>query len=206
MKKTKTNYKLEFQKYFAEFTGVFFLTLAVSLNNFALNPALPTAVVAALVVMTFVYTVGPISGAHLNPAVTLGMLATKKISIKESTFYVLAQVAAAMLAATLYAAATGDSSPDSWVVGLPVFVSELVGAFILVFGVSAVANAKVTQGASGLVVGGSLLVGLTVASVLGAGVLNPAVALGLGSISLSYLVGPLVGGLLGAGAFKFLMK
>ena len=57
------------------------------------------ALVFGLIIMVMIYAVGHISGAHFNPAVTIGFLCTKKIGAKESVSFILAQCAAACLAA-----------------------------------------------------------------------------------------------------------
>ena len=202
--KTKSNLRLEFQKYFAEFLGVFVLTTSVAFTSITVAPAVSTPVAAALAVLLFVYTVGHISGAHLNPAVTFGLWINKNISTKEAVIYVLAQITAAIMATTIYAAIMSDTSPNGWEVTMAGLVSEIVGTFVLVFGVANVANGKVPQALSGVVVGGSLLLGLTLASMYGAGVLNPAISLAFGSISVPYLFGPFIGGALGGLAYKAL--
>ena len=83
-----------------------------------------------------------------------------------------------------------------------IMLMEMLGAFIFSLGVAASVFGKVSQGASGLAVGGSLLLGILIASSGSNAVLNPAVALGIGSFSFSYLLGPIVGATLGMALYK----
>jgi glycerol uptake facilitator-like aquaporin len=189
----------------AELLAVFCLTLGVSVSLAALKEATP--LVAALTVGLFVYTIGPVSGAHINPAVTIGLASVGKIAWKEALWYIGAQVVGALLA-MLAVSAVADVPDPNVTDELTVVAGEMVGAFVLVFGVSAVAYGKVNAGASGAVVGLSLLLGIALAVLSGfsAGVLNPAVALGIGTVSVFYLVAPLVGGVLAAQLYRWLVK
>ncbi len=183
------------KNYLAEFIGTFTLTSAV-LIALGGQWAGYTPMIAGLTVGLFVYTVGAISGAHLNPAITIGAWSIKKIPTQTAVVYVVSQLLAALAAKYL----VGSMYPvaditvvNSWAV----LVGELVGTMILAFGVSAVVFKRVTQSASGLVIGGSLTLGVLVASGLSNGVLNPAVALGIGSFSWIYVLAPIVGSLIG---------
>ena len=84
-------------KYLAEFVGTFLLTLAVSVCLASKFPV-PTAVVAALTLGVSVYVFGAISGTHINPAITLGILSVGRISPKDAALYVVSQLAGAGLA------------------------------------------------------------------------------------------------------------
>lgn len=187
--------------YLVESLGTFGLTLAVALS-LAGGLAVATPIVAALTLGLFVYTVGPISGAHLNPAVTIGLWSVRQIQLTKAIGYMLAQLigaVAALYLAGIFAPAADLAVSNAVLVGL----AELIGAFFFVFGITAVVTGKVPQSLSGVVVGGSLLFGITLASIASNGVLNPAVALGIGSFNAMYLVGPILGAVLGAWAFKF---
>jgi len=187
----------------AEFVGTLVLTVAVSLAILYELP-LSVPVIAALTLGLFVYTVGPVSGAHLNPAVTIGLWSVRKISDADAARYVAAQVLGALGALFLVKLLVGHplavGVEDTVLVG----VVEAAGAFLLTFGVSAVAYGKAAEEASGLIVGGSLLLGALFASVEGNGVVNPAVAVGIGSLSLMYIIGPLIGGVLAAQLYNAL--
>lgn len=185
------------RKHIAEFIGTFALTTAVALS-LILNLPLATPLVAALTLMLFVYTIGDISGAHLNPAVTIGLASIKKISGKEAAFYLVAQFLGALVAMVVVKGLTSET-PNLLVENTAsVGTVEAFGAFFLVFGVCAVVLDKVKTAASGLVIGGSLLLGILMTAGLSNGVLNPAVALGIGSFSVMYVVGPIIGGVFAA--------
>ena len=192
------------RKYLAEITGTFILTFTMILSLAGAAP-MATPVAAALAVGIGVYMFGSLSGAHFNPAITLGVLAVRKISVNDAVLYITSQLigagAATILARTIVEMPTLNvsSSPD-------VMMMELIGTFILALGVGAAVHGKVSQGASGLTVGGSLLVGIIVAAAGSNGVLNPAVALGIGSFSYAYLLGPVVGGALGMVLYSNLHK
>lgn len=187
--------------YAAEFLATFCLTLAVSLS--LTGAPVVTPLVAALTLGIFVYTVGPISGAHVNPAVTIGLASAGKINPRDAVLYVIAQLLGAVVALliiTSIGAAPTVAVDDAF----PVAIGEAFGAFLLTFGVSSVAFGKVHEAASGIVVGLSLLLGISFASTVSNGVLNPAVAVGIGSVSLFYLLAPVLGGVLGAQAYRLL--
>jgi glycerol uptake facilitator protein len=188
----------------------------------------------ALAVAMGVYAVGRISGAHLNPAITLGMAAIGKFAWSEVPKYLAAQFLGAFLGAIVvwltYLAhwpATEDSGKKLMVFSTAPairklhlnLVTEIVGTFVLMFGVLAIlANPAPTQ--SGLT---PLLIGFLVWSIglsLGAPTgyaINPARDLGprlahallpiagKGASDWGYawvpIVGPVIGGLLGAIAY-----
>ena len=85
-------------------------------------------------------------------------------------------------------------------------IAEFLGAFFFAFGIASVVYGKVLGALSGVVVGGSLLLGISIAVGLGSnGVLNPAVAFGIGSWGLMYVLGPILGAICGMQAYKRLM-
>ena len=87
-----------------------------------------------------------------------------------------------------------------------VIMAEIVGTFVFAFGVAAAVHGRVSQGASGLAVGGSLLLGISLAAKGSNAVLNPAVALGIGSVSASYLIGPVIGAILAMVIYHFISE
>jgi glycerol uptake facilitator-like aquaporin len=187
-------------KYFAEFIGTFVLALAVSVSLAGTFPV-PTPVIAGLALGYGVYAMGGVSGAHFNPAITLGLLSIRKISPHDAAMYIAMQLIGASLATIV--AKQYIVVPALPVLDNPmVMLGEGLGTFVFAFGVAAVAKGQVSQGASGLAVGGSLLLGLLIASPASNAVLNPAVALAIGSFSLSYFVGPILGAIIAMLLYK----
>ncbi|MCR5820187.1 MAG: MIP family channel protein [Bacteroidaceae bacterium] len=98
------------KKYLAEMVGTMVLVLmgcgtAVSLNC-GVDPAsvIGTAIAFGLAVVAMAYTIGGVSGCHINPAITLGCLLTKRISTKDACMYMIFQVIGAFIgSALLYA-------------------------------------------------------------------------------------------------------
>jgi glycerol uptake facilitator-like aquaporin len=191
------------KKYIAELLGTFTLALVVGLS---LKIAFPVAtpILAGLVLLLFVYSIGHISGTHINPAVTIGAWSIGKITASDALMYIIAQIIGAGLALIVISQTVGLAVltvTNSWGVG----GAELLGAFFFTFGIASVVYGKTPQDASGLVVGGSLLLGISIAAMLGSnGVLNPAVALGIGSLNLAYILGPIIGAVCGMQVYKHL--
>lgn len=193
------------KKYIVEALGAGTLTLVVGLSLSAGFPV-STPVLAGLVLGLFVYTVGSISGSHINPAVTIGVWSLKKISGRDAISYIVAQVIGAGVAMFVVSNTVGLSELSVSTSGM-VLSAEILGTFFFAFGIAAVVLEKVSSQMSGLVIGGSLLLGITIAATLGSnGVVNPAVAWGIGSFNLYYILGPIIGSLLGMQAYKYLSK
>ena len=190
-------------KYTAELIGTFGLTLVVFLSLASGNAAVATPILAGLALGLFVYTLAPISGTHINPAITVGLFMINKIEVKEAVGYIVAQFVGAFLAMRV-ALALGATVTLTAGNTITVGVAEALGALFFGFGVAAVASGKVPESMSGIVVGGSLLFGISLASFASNGIVNPAVAFGIGSFNLMYVAGPIVGSIAGMFLFKFL--
>lgn len=133
----------------SEFVGTLFLTLA------ALTVLPPVAAFAVgLTLLTFVYTIGGISGCHLNPAVTAGLVAARRFPLGEGLAYIVAQVCGALAAQGLVRLGLVGTFGSYKAAGA---FAEFIGVGILVLAVSAVTENKVTQSGSGIAVGGALI-------------------------------------------------
>ncbi|TDN40567.1 hypothetical protein A8B98_14175 [Hymenobacter sp. UV11] len=153
----------------AELLGTFFLALA------ALTVAAPlTPFAVGLTLLVFVYAVGSLSGSHLNPAVTIGLMASRRFPLAHGLLYIVAQVAGALLARVVAGAGLVGELGHSYQAGTA--AAEFVGFGILMITVAATTEKQVAKAGSGIAVGGALLAGLLVSH----GVLNPAVALAMG--------------------------
>ena len=193
---------MKYHSYTAEFFGTFLLALIVRL---AVSSSLPVAtpVIAGMTLGLLVYAVGTVSGAHVNPAVTIGLAIVRKIKPKDAVIYVALQCLGGVIAGFVGTALLGGSvvNFDAGTSIMPAFF-EAIGAFILVLGVSSVVFQKALAPVSGLTIGTALALGALTASVGSAGIVNPAVALALNAYSPLYLLGPIVGGIISALGYK----
>lgn len=192
------------KKYIAEFLGTFILASIVLLsitNSFIAS----TPVLAAITVAVLVYLFIHVSGAHLNPAVTIAALSADKIRFQEAVGYIVVQILGASIALkliqqiaavpTLYVSNTAQ-----------IGVFEAIGAFILMISIASIAYGKNPLSLSGVVIGGGLFIGIALASLGGSlGILNPAIALSLHAGNLMYILGPIVGAVLGIHFYRKLI-
>ena len=188
----------------AELLGTFLLALMVRLS-LGSNFPVPTPVVAGLTLGLIVYVLGPISGAHVNPAVTVGLAAIRKISWNDAGVYVAMPLVGGFLAMVVGNALAGAHLSLNAGSTVEIGIAEALGAAILVLGVSSVVFGKTPKDASGLTIGTALTLGALAASTVSNGVVNPAVALGIGSLSIPYVVGPLLGGVVAAFGYRALI-
>lgn len=192
-------------KYIAEAIGTFALTLVVGLSLAGEFPV-STPILAALTLGLFVYSVGHLSGTHLNPAVTIGAWSIKKISNEDAIAYLIAQFFGAAAALTLISNVIAPATlpvTNEIMIG----VAEGIGALFFAFGIASVIYGKTPNQLSGIMVGGSLLLGIAFAVLLGSnGLINPAVAMGVKSFNVMYILGPIIGSVIGMQAYKYLRE
>jgi aquaporin Z len=89
----------EMKKYVAEMLGSMTLIIVGvgALLGFGLNGLVGVALAFGIIVMALIYTIGPISGCHINPAVTIGVMAIKGMKVKEGVMYIIFQVIGAII-------------------------------------------------------------------------------------------------------------
>jgi aquaporin Z len=175
-------------KYIAEFIGTFFLVLTIGCTGVGAGAGViaPLAIGAALMVMVFAG--GHISGAHYNPAVTLGVLIRGKVNGADVGPYMVAQLAGAMMAALAvkFLRAGVAVAPITPHVG-PALLAEFLFTFALVYVVLNTATAEGTSGNSfyGLAIGMTVMTGAFAVGDISGGAFNPAVALGICLLGIS---------------------
>jgi aquaporin Z len=202
-------------KYIVELIGTFFLVFTIGCTVIAGGGGVipPLAIGSALMVM--IYAGGHISGAHYNPAVTLGVWMRGRCATSDVVPYWAAQIIGAVLAALVVRYLKGGAAvePMSVLVG-PALVAEFLFTFALVFVVLNSATAKGTAGNSfyGLAIGFTVLTGAFAVGNISGGAFNPAVAVGVSTMGLSpwsniwiYFVADLLGGAAAALVFKTLL-
>ena len=201
-------------KYIVEFIGTFFLVLTIGCCVVIGGAGViaPLGIGSALMVM--IYAGGHISGAHYNPAVTLGVWVRGRCSSSDVLPYWASQVIGAVLAALVLNYLKGEASAKPMVLKVgPALLAEFLYTFALVYVVINTATAKGTANNSfyGLAIGFTVLAGaFSVGSISGAA-FNPAVAVGISIMGLSawsniwiYLLACLAGGLVAGLTFKLL--
>ncbi len=212
----------------AELIGTFMLVLvgtavasAAALGKNTAGPAYDSLAVAlsfGLILIPIVASLGPVSGAHVNPAVTFG-LAVAGFPWRCVLPYWAAQLVGAMVASLVLWAAyahgiydmthLGAPSPDHGATHLQVLLVEALIAFLLVFTVIATAtDPRVPAGSAAVAIGFALAAGVLLAGPVSGGAGNPARALGPMIVSgtfpvwFYYSVGPLLGALVAALAHR----
>ena len=173
----------------AELVGTFFLTMTALL---VAPPQTPFAVGLALVVL--VYAIGTTSGCHINPAVTIGLVAGRRFPLGPGVLYISAQIIGALLA-RLFAGLVGDLQPAYQAAGV---FAEFFGFALLILTVAAVDANEVPKAASGIAVGGALGTGLLFSK----GILNPAVAIAMGETLSAATWATVLSGVVGVLLFK----
>jgi aquaporin Z len=221
-------------KYFAELLGTFVLVFMGTGSAVIAGSHITFVGIAftfGLAVLVMVYAIGPISGCHINPAISIAMLVAGKISVKDTIGYIIAQVIGAILASALllciakglpgYDIAVnglgqdgyGAHSPDKYGMqsGL---ITEIVLTFIFLIVIFGATAKNAAPGFAGVAIGLALviihLVGIPVTGVS----VNPARSIGpallVGGDALSqlwlFIVAPIAGGILAAIVWKMMGK
>jgi MIP family channel proteins len=182
--------------------------------------------VHTLVLMSLVYAIGSISGCHVNPAVTLGLAAIRKISGRDAGIYIVCQVAGAVCAALLVHAFFNvrggvvnygtPSVSNLFLSGGSAFlalIAEAIGAFLLMWAVMGTAvNPAAPKGVAGIAIGGALGVGVLIFGPVTGASFNPARWFGPALISghftdaWLYILGPIIGAVAAALLYRTVME
>ncbi len=210
------------RKYLAELIGTFALvfcgTGAIIINQETggIITHLGIAITFGLIVSAMIYAVGDISGAHLNPAVTIAFWIAKSFPIKEIIPYIISQGLGAFIASislkllfpfnnTLGATLPSGSAMQS-------FILELILTFILMFVILQVAKGTKEQGMfSGVAIGGVVLLEALFAGPICGASMNPIRSIAPAIISGNtehmwiYIVAPITGAVIGVIIWKLLL-
>lgn len=212
------------KKYIAEFIGTFVLvffacgTAAVTGCTAEGNAAyLITALAFGLVIVAMAYSIGNVSGCHINPAVSLAMLCSGKMTVTDFVGYICAQFLGGIAGAGLLAALTGKAYGlgtnglyDGSVIKS--IIIEIILTCVFVLAILGVTSKKEYGRIAGLVIGLSLtlvhLLGIffTGTSVNPARSFGPALFMGGEALKCVwvFIAAPLIGGALAAVIYKFL--
>lgn len=211
----------------AEFTGtaiLVFFGVGSAIFGFDKIQAVGVALAFGLVLLALAYSIGPVSGCHVNPAVTLGVLLRGGISLRDAGGYWVAQILGGIAGAALLRCMTGfgkvkdqtgSFGTNNWgknVSGPGAFLLEVILTFLLVFVVLLVTHRAAAPGFAGLAIGLSLTVIHLVGIPLDGTSVNPARSIGpalfQGGSALThiwlFILAPLVGGALAAVIMPFM--
>ena len=182
----------------------------------------------AIIIAVMVYTIGRISGAHINPAVTIGLAVRGHIDWITSLWYIVAQLVGALVGAFCIAVVFGRHAATLGIMGVTSYntavtspwqalAAEGLGTFVLVFAVYGLAvDRKAPTGWAGLIIGLAVGGAIMVIGPVTGGSLNPARTFGpmfvqvwLGGPSFVYefwvyVIGPILGGVAAAFAYEAL--
>lgn len=220
------------KKITAEFIGTFWLVLG-GCGSAVLSAAFPgvgigllgVSLAFGLTVLTIAYSLGHISGAHLNPAVSIGLWIGGRFNIKELFPYIIAQILGGIgAAAVLYVIATGNGSaignfaangygehsPGSYSLAAA-FVTEVVMTFIFLVVILGATDERAPKGFAGIAIGLALTlihlisIPVTNTSVNPARSISQAIFAGGWAISQLWLfiVAPVIGAILAGLVYKF---
>ncbi|MCM1987916.1 MIP/aquaporin family protein [Methanococcoides seepicolus] len=179
---------------------------------------LGSAAASGIIVMVIVYSIGNISGAHINPAVTASLFVTGQIELKNTIYYIISQLGGA-IGACLLLSYIFPSIECGTVLGTTVLASDITFAsgilieailtFALVFTIFGVAvDNRTSTKHAGIIIGTIVFLdiivggGLTGASMNPARTFGPALVLGHWADHLVYWIGPLAGGTFAAIFYK----
>lgn len=209
------------KKYVAEFIGTFALVfcgtaaIVIDQETHGLITHVGVSITFGLIVASMIYAVGHISGAHLNPAVTLAFWVAKDFSLKEVGPYILSQLSGALLASivlrTLFPlnkllGSTIPAGSDS-----QSFILEVILTFILMFVILQVAKGNKEQGMfAGIAIGAVVLLEALFAGPVCGASMNPARSFAPAIVSGNlqhlwvYLTAPVLGALGAVPIWKYL--
>ncbi|MBI2184737.1 MAG: aquaporin [Thaumarchaeota archaeon] len=208
------------------FTLVFFIVMSIIVYVVVLKNDSPTgalvgiALVHGVALLSLVYAIGPVSGCHLNPAVTIALTAIKKIKPADAVAYIIVQIIGATIASFLAASILPQGSAVKFGLTLPsanignsqavAILVEIVLTFFLMMSIMGGAvSPKAPPGASGLTIGLTLAGAIFIGAPLSGASLNPARTVGPALVSgvfdahIIYWIGPIVGALIAAFLYKY---
>jgi aquaporin Z len=190
-----------------EFLGTASLTLIVlAISHSQLSLGYFIASAAGLMVALMTVALAGISGAVFNPAMTIGLWTVRKLRTLQALSYLAVQLLGGAVAWELFIYLTKLAGVhNTGTYSSRVLVAEVVGTFIFAFAWAAAIYQRFSLYAKAATIGGGLMAGALVASLGSAGILNPAVALGLHQWGWgTYVLGPVLGAVIGFNLYNLL--
>ncbi|MBE6506341.1 MAG: MIP family channel protein [Methanocorpusculum parvum] len=181
-----------------------------------------------LAVSVMIYTIGAVSGCHINPAVSIALCAVKKFPVKDTAAYCAAQCIGAAVGAglillimgmdALTVSGLGMTAPAAGISVFQAVLAEFIGTFVLMLVIMGVAvDRRAAPGFAGLAIGGAVLAVILVIGNITGGSINPARTFGPDLMALIfagsdalwttfpiYLVGPILGAVCAALLYRMI--
>lgn len=212
----------------AEFIGTLVLVF-VGCGCVALyqGDLLGIAAAFGLAVAVMIYAVGSVSGAHINPAVSIALCAVRKFPLKDTIAYIIAQMLGAFAGVLLIVliggtgvieTGLGATSPAPGISVWQALAAEVIGTFILMLVImGAAVNRRAPAGFAGIAIGSTVFSVIMVIGTVSGGSLNPARTFGPDLVNLIfagsdalwttfpliYILGPVLGAVLAAFVYRF---
>lgn len=212
-----------FSKCLAELVGTYMLvfcgTGAIVINEVSGGAVTHAgiAITFGLIVLGMIYSIGEISGAHINPAVTIAFWIAKRFPGREVTPYIISQLAGALLASfTLKILfpeniSLGSTNPSGS--EMQSFILEIILTFILMFVIINVATGSKEQGTmAGIAIGSIVLLEAMFAGPISGASMNPARSLAPALVSGNlthlwiYILAPIIGAIFAVCVWKVIKK
>ncbi|MFC5450100.1 MIP/aquaporin family protein [Paenibacillus aestuarii] len=181
------------KKLIAEFIGTYFLVFAgpgaMVIDNITKSIThVGVAITFGLVVMALIYAFGHISGAHFNPAVTLGFWVLGDMTLRDSLFYIVIQCAAAIAASYTLLLLFGNIANLGATIPFSTekqsFVLEFILTFVLMMVIlGSAVHGKAVKGFAGIAIGGTVGLMAMFAGPISGASMNPARSLGPALVS-----------------------
>jgi aquaporin Z len=191
----------------SEFLGTGALTLTVlAISHSQLSLGFFVATAAGLTVLLMTLALAGISGAVFNPAMTIGLWTVRKLRTLQALSYIVVQLLGGALAWWLFVYFTKLSGVhNSGGYSARVLVAEVVGTFVFSFAWASAIYQRFSLPTKAATIGVGLMAGALIASLGSAGVLNPAVALGIRQWGWgTYVLGPVLGAVIGFNLYNLL--
>ena len=199
-------------KLLTEFIGTFFLVFTIGCCVIGTPAGVIAPLAIGFVLMAMVYAGGHVSGAHYNPAVTVGVTLRGRCSASQAVGYIAAQILGAVVAAKTVGIIKGDVAVTAMALNTTTaLLVEFLFTFALVYVVLNTATAKANANNSfyGLAIGSTVMCGAFAVGSVSGGAFNPAVAVGATAMGLFasanlwvYLVANFAAGVVAALVFK----
>lgn len=220
------------KKYIAEFTGTFFLVFiacgfaAVSGCRFPESSYIATALAFGLTIVAMAYSIGNVSGCHVNPAVSIGVYVAGKMSVAECVKYIISQFLGAICGAVVLGICLGSFSAlgangfggvlqnGTMVTAIMAIIVEIILTFAFVLVILGVTDKASNGAVAGLVIGLTLVVIHLIGIPFTGTSVNPARSFGpalfQGGQALAqvwvFIIAPAIGGALAGVFYKLVLK